>query len=84
MLPRAIDGIPVAAEANLGSQALPQVRPEAAASAVLGWAVIGLRFALGFEFLRAFFDRAFGLGYASATAHAGSTSGSPISEKQQT
>jgi len=44
------------------------------------WAVIGLvglRLAIGFEFLWAFFDKTFGLGYATPTAHAWINGGSP-------
>jgi thiosulfate dehydrogenase (quinone) large subunit len=44
------------------------------------WAVIGLvglRLAIGFEFLWAFFDKTFGLGYASSAAHAWINGGSP-------
>lgn len=44
------------------------------------WAVIGLvglRLAIGFEFLWAFFDKTFGLGYATPAAHAWINGGSP-------
>lgn len=44
------------------------------------WAVIGLvglRLAIGFEFLWAFFDKTFGLGYATPTARAWINGGSP-------
>jgi thiosulfate dehydrogenase (quinone) large subunit len=44
------------------------------------WAVIGLvglRLAIGFEFLWAFFDKLFGLGYSTSTAHAWINGGSP-------
>jgi thiosulfate dehydrogenase (quinone) large subunit len=44
------------------------------------WAVIGLvglRLAIGFEFLWAFFDKTFGLGYATPTANAWINGGSP-------
>jgi thiosulfate dehydrogenase (quinone) large subunit len=44
------------------------------------WAVIGLvglRLAVGFEFLWAFFDKTFGLGYATPTARAWINGGSP-------
>ena len=39
--------------------------------------LIGLRLAIGFEFLWAFFDKTFGLGYATTTAHAWINGGSP-------
>jgi thiosulfate dehydrogenase (quinone) large subunit len=44
------------------------------------WAVIGLvglRLAIGFEFLWAFFDKSFGLGYATPATHAWINGGSP-------
>jgi thiosulfate dehydrogenase (quinone) large subunit len=44
------------------------------------WAVIGLvglRLAIGFEFLWAFFDKTFGLGYATPNANAWINGGSP-------
>lgn len=44
------------------------------------WAVIGLiglRLAVGFEFLWAFFDKTFGLGYSTPSAHAWLNGGSP-------
>jgi thiosulfate dehydrogenase (quinone) large subunit len=44
------------------------------------WAVIGLvglRLAFGFEFLWAFFDKTFGLGYGTSAAHAWINGGSP-------
>ena len=43
--------------------------------AVIG--VVGLRLAIGFEFLWAFFDKTFGLSYATPTAHAWINGGSP-------
>ena len=43
--------------------------------AVIG--VVGLRLAIGFEFLWAFFDKLFGLGYATSSAHAWINGGSP-------
>ncbi len=43
--------------------------------AVIG--LIGLRLAIGFEFLWAFFDKTFGLGYATPAAHAWINGGSP-------
>jgi thiosulfate dehydrogenase [quinone] large subunit len=43
--------------------------------AVIG--LIGLRLAIGFEFLWAFFDKTFGLGYATPTAKAWINGGSP-------
>jgi thiosulfate dehydrogenase [quinone] large subunit len=43
--------------------------------AVIG--LIGLRLAIGFEFLWAFFDKTFGLGYATGSAHAWINGGSP-------
>src|ERR1039457_2698661 len=38
---------------------------------------VGLRLAIGFEFLWAFFDKLFGLGYATSSAHAWINGGSP-------
>jgi thiosulfate dehydrogenase [quinone] large subunit len=43
--------------------------------AVIG--LIGLRLAIGFEFLWAFFDKTLGLGYATPAAHAWVNGGSP-------
>jgi thiosulfate dehydrogenase (quinone) large subunit len=43
--------------------------------AVIG--LVGLRLAIGFEFLWAFFDKTFGLGYATPAAHAWINGGSP-------
>ena len=46
------------------------------------WAILGiagLRLAIGFEFLWAFFDKTFGLGYATPTARAWINGGSPTS-----
>jgi thiosulfate dehydrogenase (quinone) large subunit len=43
--------------------------------AVIG--VVGLRLAIGFEFLWAFFDKLFGLGYSTSSAHAWINGGSP-------
>ncbi len=40
-------------------------------------ALVGLRLAIGFEFLWAFFDKTFGLGYSTPTAHAWINGGSP-------
>ncbi len=40
-------------------------------------ALVGLRLAIGFEFLWAFFDKTFGLGYATPTARAWINGGSP-------
>lgn len=42
------------------------------------WAVTALRLAIGFEFLWAFFDRTFGLGYPTPSAHAWIHGGSPV------
>ena len=39
--------------------------------------LVGLRLAIGFEFLWAFFDKTFGLGYATSSAHAWINGGSP-------
>ncbi|HEY7925887.1 MAG TPA: hypothetical protein VIG86_00530 [Candidatus Dormibacteraeota bacterium] len=39
--------------------------------------LLGLRVAIGFEFLWAFFDKTFGLGYATSSAHAWVNGGSP-------
>lgn len=50
----------------------PEVRPR---WAVIG--LIGLRLAIGFEFLWAFFDKTFGLGFATPTARAWLNGGSP-------
>jgi thiosulfate dehydrogenase [quinone] large subunit len=55
-------------------------RPEATAPrrprlAVIG--LVGLRLALGFEFLWAFLDKTFGLGYATTTKNAWINGGSP-------
>jgi thiosulfate dehydrogenase (quinone) large subunit len=53
-----------------------QLKPAGAPRwAVLG--LIGLRLAIGFEFLWAFFDKTFGLGYATPTARAWINGGSP-------
>ncbi len=46
-------------------------------SRVAVFALVGLRLAIGFEFLWAFFDKTFGLGYATPTAHAWINGGSP-------
>ena len=43
------------------------------------YGVIGLRLALGFEFLWAFLDKTFGLGYATPSARAWINGGSPTS-----
>lgn len=42
-----------------------------------GWALTALRLALGFEFLWAFFDKVFGLGYSTSSAKAWINGGSP-------
>jgi thiosulfate dehydrogenase [quinone] large subunit len=52
--------------------AKPEARPR---WAVIG--VVGLRLAIGFEFLWAFFDKTFGLGYATPAARAWINGGSP-------
>jgi thiosulfate dehydrogenase (quinone) large subunit len=39
--------------------------------------LLGLRLAIGFEFLWAFFDKTFGLGYATSSTHAWLNGGSP-------
>ncbi|MBJ7593427.1 MAG: hypothetical protein JF886_00965 [Candidatus Dormibacteraeota bacterium] len=39
--------------------------------------LLGVRLAIGFEFLWAFFDKTFGLGYSTPTAHAWINGGSP-------
>jgi len=41
------------------------------------WALVGLRLAIGFEFLWAFFDKLLGLGYATPSARAWIHGGSP-------
>jgi thiosulfate dehydrogenase [quinone] large subunit len=55
-------------------------KPEATAAVRPRWAVIGLvglRLAIGFEFLWAFFDKTFGLGYGTPAAKAWLNGGSP-------
>jgi thiosulfate dehydrogenase [quinone] large subunit len=54
---------------------LPSKRQGAPRWAVIG--LVGLRLAIGFEFLWAFFDKTFGLGYATPAAHAWINGGSP-------
>jgi thiosulfate dehydrogenase [quinone] large subunit len=61
-----------------GTTFMPAASPKLAARsrlAVIG--LIGLRLAIGFEFLWAFFDKTFGLGYATPAAHAWINGGSP-------
>src|ERR1700686_3551234 len=55
---------------------LPPSKPQGAPRlAVIG--LVGLRLAIGFEFLWAFFDKSFGLGYATSSAHAWINGGAP-------
>jgi thiosulfate dehydrogenase (quinone) large subunit len=51
------------------------ITPASRRVALLG--LLGLRLAIGFEFLWAFIDKTFGLGYATPTAHAWINGGSP-------
>ncbi len=44
---------------------------------VARFGLLGVRLAIGFEFLWAFFDKTFGLGYSTPTAHAWINGGSP-------
>jgi thiosulfate dehydrogenase (quinone) large subunit len=63
---------------SASSMPLAAAKPEAAIHP--RWAVIGLvgvRLAIGFEFLWAFFDKTFGLGYATPAAKAWLNGGSP-------
>jgi len=65
---------------EMSSPRVVSVRPEATAPlrprlAVIG--LVGLRLALGFEFLWAFLDKTFGLGYATASKDAWINGGSP-------
>src|ERR1700686_4019971 len=54
---------------------LPPSKPQGAPRlAVIG--LVGLRLAIGFEFLWAFFDKTFGLGFATPVARAGLNGGS--------
>ena len=64
----------------MASARIVPARPEATAPlrprlAVIG--LVGLRLALGFEFLWAFLDKTFGLGYATASKDAWINGGSP-------
>jgi thiosulfate dehydrogenase (quinone) large subunit len=64
----------------VSSHTLVPSRPEASTSAPSRWAVVGLvglRLAIGFEFLWAFLDKTFGLGYATASKDAWIHGGSP-------
>jgi thiosulfate dehydrogenase [quinone] large subunit len=70
--------IPAPLREGAGSTFAPLVSPKPAARprlAVIG--LIGLRLAIGFEFLWAFFDKTFGLGYATPVARAWINGGSP-------
>jgi thiosulfate dehydrogenase [quinone] large subunit len=65
---------------EMASSRIVPARPEATAPlrprlAVIG--LVGLRLALGFEFLWAFLDKTFGLGYATASKDAWINGGSP-------
>lgn len=61
-----------------GTTFSPLVHTEPASRSRLAvFALVGLRLAIGFEFLWAFFDKTFGLGYATPTAHAWINGGSP-------
>jgi thiosulfate dehydrogenase (quinone) large subunit len=65
---------------EMSSSRIVSARPEATAPrrpllAVIG--LVGLRLALGFEFLWAFLDKTFGLGYATASKDAWINGGSP-------
>jgi thiosulfate dehydrogenase (quinone) large subunit len=51
------------------------ITPRSRRVALVG--LLGLRLAIGFEFLWAFFDKTFGLGYATSSAHAWINGGSP-------
>jgi thiosulfate dehydrogenase [quinone] large subunit len=58
------------------SQSFLSSKPERAPRwALIG--LVGLRLAIGFEFLWAFFDKTFGLGYGTSAAHAWINGGSP-------
>ena len=61
-----------------GTTFVPAAAPQPTAHprlAVIG--LVGLRLAIGFEFLWAFFDKTFGLGYATPAARAWINGGSP-------
>jgi thiosulfate dehydrogenase (quinone) large subunit len=57
------------------SQQTATISPTSRRVALIG--LLGLRLAIGFEFLWAFLDKTFGLGYATPTAHAWINGGSP-------
>jgi thiosulfate dehydrogenase (quinone) large subunit len=64
----------------VSSRELVPARPGASRPVVSRWAIIGLvglRLAIGFEFLWAFLDKTFGLGYATASTDAWVNGGSP-------
>ena len=71
---------PVNGHKEMASPRVVPAQPEATAPlhprlAVIG--LVGLRLALGFEFLWAFLDKTFGLGYATASKDAWINGGSP-------
>ncbi len=69
---------PATLRKGTGSTFAPLVSPKAAAHPRLAViALIGLRIAIGFEFLWAFFDKTFGLGYATPVARPWINGGSP-------
>ena len=76
VIKRVIDPATVSEAPGATFASLVQPKPESRPRwAVIG--LVGLRLAIGFEFLWAFFDKTFGLGYATPAAHAWINGGSP-------
>src|SRR6202049_2600842 len=76
LIERVIDPATIGEDPPAAFRTLLSRKPAAAPRwAVIG--LVGLRLAIGFEFLWAFFDKTFGLGYATPAAHAWINGGSP-------
>jgi len=69
--------LPTWTKADITSPAATTRPAEATATTTVGYAVAGMRFLLGFVFLWAFFDKAFGWGYATPSAKSWVNGGSP-------
>src|ERR1700690_4348814 len=76
LMPPMLDRMPCHAAMTAGEET-PVLTP--ASGRVGGIGLFGLRLAIGFEFLWAFLDKTFGLGYHTANAHAWIHGGSPTS-----